>query len=217
MSKYCMQCGAQIDDDNAAVCPSCGANQDSAPTANGVDPVIVENPTDGSKKMFPVLIAAAAVVLVVFILILKALFGGSYKDPIDNFCKAMETGKGKYLYKSMPEFMIEDEYDDMKKSEIIDELDEVGEDLLDSLEDEYGDDIKVSYKIKSKEKIDKDDLKDMEDDIEDYYDAKVNVQKGYEVKLRLKIKGDDDDDSEKVTFNVYKIDGKWCMEADSLI
>lgn len=217
MSKFCMQCGAQIDDDNATVCPSCGASQDSAPDSGSVNPVMAEDSTSGSKKMFPVLIAAAAVALVILILIFKALFGGSYKDPIDNLCKAMETGKGKYLYKSMPEFMIEDEYDDMKKSEIIDELDKSGEDLLDDLEDEYGDDIKVSYKIKDKEKIDKDDLKDMEDDIEDYYDAKVKVQKGYEVTLRLKIKGDDDDDSEKMTFNVYKIDGKWCMETNRLI
>ena len=83
------------------------------------------------------------------------------------------------------------------------------------LEDEYGDDIKVSYKIKDKEKIDKDDLEDLEDDIKDTYDEKVKVSKGYELKIEMKIKGDDDKEKDTTKIKVYKIDGDWCL-MDSL-
>ncbi len=204
MSKFCMQCGAQMDD-NAEICSSCGAAQTNAPDGAAV------SAGETKKSSMAPLIAAAAVVVVILLLILKALFGGSYKEPIDNMCKAMETGKGKYLYKCMPEFLFEEQFEDMKKSEIIDELDEEAEDALDSMEDKYGDDVKVSYKIKDKEKIDKDDLEDLEETLEDVYDSKIKIRKGYEVEVKLKIKGDDDSDSETATVKVYKINGDWCF------
>lgn len=203
MSKFCMQCGAQIDD-NAEVCSSCGAAQTNTPDGETLS-------AENSKKSMAPLIAAAAVVVVILLLIMKALFGGSYKEPIDNMCKAMETGKGKYLYKCMPEFVLDDQYEDMKKSEIIDELDDEAEDMLDDLEDELGDDVKISYKIKDKEKIDKDDLEDMEEMLEDAYDGKIKVKKGYEVDVKITAKGDDDKDSQTMTLNVYKINGDWCI------
>ncbi len=204
MSKFCMQCGAQIDD-NAEICSSCGAAQTS--TSAG-DAVAVNG---DSKKSKAIVIAVAAVVVVIVLLLLKALLGGGYKSPIDNVLKGMETGKGKYIYKAVPEFILEEEYDDMKKSEIIDELDDYVGDYLDNLEDRYGDDIKISYKIKSKEKIDKDDLEDLEDDLNDEYDGKIKVSKGYEIKARVTIKGDDDEDSNTNKFKVYKINGDWCV------
>ena len=77
------------------------------------------------------------------------------------------------------------------------------------LEEEYGDDIKISYKIKDKDKIDKDDLEELEDSIKDKYDEKVRVSKGYELKVKMKIKGDDDKDEDTTTIKVYKIEGDW--------
>ncbi|MCI7805359.1 MAG: zinc ribbon domain-containing protein [Oscillospiraceae bacterium] len=203
MSKFCMQCGTEIDD-NAEICSSCGAAQTSTPDGTAES-------TNESKKSNAPLIAAAAVIIVILLLIMKALFGGSYKEPIDNMCKAIETGKGKYLYKCMPEFVLDEQYEDMKKSEIIDELDDEAEDMLEDMEDELGDDIKVSYKIKDKEKIDKDDLEDLEEMLEDAYDGKIKVRKGYEVDVKIKAKGDDDSDSQTMTLNVYKINGDWCI------
>lgn len=199
MSKFCMQCGAQIDD-NAEICTSCGANQNAAPA----DGAAVKE-----KKSKPVLIAAVAVIIVVILLLLKALFGGSYKEPLNNMCKFMETGKGKYVYRMVPDFVIDNQLGKKKKKELIEKLDDLGENITDSLEDEYGDDIKISYQIKDKDKIDKDDLEDVEEDLEDDYDEKVNVKKGYKLKVKLKVKGDDKSDTETETLNVYKIKGKW--------
>ena len=59
-----------------------------------------------------------------------------------------KTAKGKYLYKAMPEFLIEYQYEDEKKSDIYDDLDESMELITGMLEEEYGDDIKISYKTK---------------------------------------------------------------------
>ena len=89
MSKFCMQCGAQIDD-NAEICSSCGAAQ----TANSVGG---NGEVTGNKKSIVPVIAVAAVIVVIVLLVCKLIFGGGYKDPIDNMFKGMETGKGKYF------------------------------------------------------------------------------------------------------------------------
>ena len=65
MSKFCMQCGAQIDD-NAEVCSSCGAAQTSTPDGETLS-------AENSKKSMAPLIAAAAVVVVILLLIMKAV------------------------------------------------------------------------------------------------------------------------------------------------
>ena len=83
------------------------------------------------------------------------------------------------------------------------------EDLRDELEDEYGENIKISYKIRSKKELKKSDLNDMEDYVEAVFDEEVKIKKGYELKLKMKIKGKDDKDEEKGEISVYKIDGKW--------
>ncbi|MGN1481043.1 zinc ribbon domain-containing protein [Porcipelethomonas sp.] len=203
MSKFCMQCGKEIEDD-ANICVYCGASQDGSGSSVGAD-------VKKKSNVWVPLVAAAAVVLLVLIIIFNLIFGAGYKKPIDNMMKSIETGKGKYLYKSMPEFLVEYRYDDDKKDEIYDALDESMEYVVEMLEDEYGDDIKVSYKIKDKEKIKKKDLEKLEENIEDTYDEKVKVSKGYEVKIKIKIKGDDDKDEDTTTINVYKIDGDWCL------
>ena len=175
MSKFCMQCGKEIED-SADICTFCGAAQGGGVTSGGTDTV------KNTNKAVAVIIAAASVILVILIVLVNLLFGGGgYKKPVDNMVKAMETGKGKYLYKAMPEFLIEYQYEDEKKSDIYDDLDESMELITGMLEEEYGDDIKISYKIKDKDKIDKDDLEDLEDSIKDKYDEKVRVSKGYEL------------------------------------
>lgn len=208
MSKFCMQCGAQIDD-NAEICSSCGAPQTvQSPQTSETAAVAEKN----SKKSKVPAIAITAVVIVILLLILKALFGGSYKEPIKNMCKALETGKGKYIYKCMPKSLMDEEFEDMKKSEIIDEFDEMAEGVQELLENQYGDDLKISFKIKDKEKIDKDDIEDLEDDLD------IKISKGYEVKVKLNIKGDDDKDTTTTNIEVYKVKGDWCvLDTSSLL
>ena len=57
--------------------------------------------------------------------------------------------------------------------------------------------------------LDRDDLDDAEDLIDDSYDKEVKVSKGYKLKIEMKIKGKKDSEKTKFEVNVYKIDGQW--------
>ncbi len=207
MSKFCMECGKPMED-NEEICPSCGSAQSNSAVGNSADGTAVAKKS--SKKA--VLGVVAAVVIVILLLIFKALFGGSYKEPIDNMFKAMETGKGKYLYKAMPTVIFDsEEFEDMKKSEIIEQFDDLLEYVTDGLEEAVGDDVKVSVKYLDKEKIDKDEVKEIEEEYEDESDLKLKVSKGLEVEVEVTIKGDDDKKTEEMKLEVYKVNGDWCI------
>jgi len=131
-----------------------------------------------------------------------------YNQSLRSFC--LDT-YGQCGTDGLSEFLLEEQFEDKKKSEIIDDLDELAEGILDNLEDEYGDDIKISVKYKDKNKIDKDDLEDLEEMYEDNYDSKVKISKGYEVEIKATIKGDDEKETDTTTLSVYKINGDWCI------
>ena len=83
---------------------------------------------------------------------------------------------------------------------------------MENLEDTYGDHVKISFKVLDKTKIEKDDLKDVRDDIEDDYDLdNVKVTDGYEVCVKVTIKGSDEKRTFYRTYDVYKVNGKWSI------
>lgn len=199
MSKFCENCGAEMADDEV-VCKYCAPQEE----------VKVEEPTNttaegaktADKKPMDVkniaIIGGIAAAVIIILILLFSLLGGGYEKPIKNYFKGMEKSNAEMYMKAFPEFMDYD-YDD-------DDM----EDMMDYLEDEYGEKIKISYKIKDKEKIKKDDLEDIQKYIEEIYDEEVKVKAGYEVKVKATIKGKDGDESNTEEMYVYKIDGKWC-------
>ncbi len=227
MSKFCMQCGAQIDD-SAVSCPSCGTPQNPAFDKSTVQGVNV-NPEAGAaaastpvididkiKNMLPEkkkkaeLIAVIAVIAVVILVILRLLLSaGAYKEPFSKFEDAVNSGKGKYIYRAMPEYISDSVFDDFKKSEIIDEFEDTLSDVREICERKYGDDFEYSIEIKDKEPIKKSLLQKFEKEILLSYGEKVDVTKGYEVTVREKYKGEEGKENETSTYDVYKIDGEW--------
>jgi hypothetical protein len=165
---------------------------------------------------------AAVVVVIILIIVLCASLGGSgYKKPIDNFVKAISKTDGKAMKNALPDVVneyYEDYYVDDDDYDSVEEYyeDAVLEYTLDYLEDEYGDRVKISYKVLKKKELKNSDLRDVEDDINDTYDADVEVTKGYKVKVKLTVKGSDDDDTDTEWLYVYKIDGNWCFASDSM-
>lgn len=145
------------------------------------EPAMADENKGNASKYIPVAFGVA--VLLVVILAAKALFGGSYKDPIKSLCKSLnkqETNLDKYADVVLPKFAM-DAYKDamkvLKKSDdgddAMDEIEESLEGIYDGFEDEYGDHWKVSYEISKKTKLDKDELEDIQDaysDLRDYLD-----------------------------------------------
>ena len=113
--------------------------------------------------------------------------------------KGMQKADLKSYLKAYPEFMGMDKYIDQ------DDMD----DMLKSLEKEYGKNIKISYKIIDTEKIKKDDLEKVKEKVSKYYDKDVKISEGYKVTVKSTIKGKDDSETDTDDMKVYKIDGKW--------
>ena len=194
-------------EDNQTVCPNCGNGASSEPTATVEETTTqttYESTTTSTKSANAkkyVLIAGVVAVVAIIIAIISSIFGSGWKKPIKNYFKGMEKADSKTYLSAFPEFYadkMEDYYDDDGMA-----------DMRDSLEEEYGSNIKISYKITDKEKIKKDDLQKVQKYIKKYYEADVKVSAGYKVKVKATVKGKDDKDTNTRTMYVYKIDGKW--------
>lgn len=205
MSKFCKQCGNQMAD-NEVVCASCGASQEPIPQDVINSAAAEEGKTKSGNGKFIAIIVA---IVVIILIVLKLIFGtAAYEKPLKNFFDGIEDKDGGKIEEAFPEF-----YGD-KMTKLYD-FDDLADTLYNHLEDEYGKNIKISYKVKDKEKIDKDDLEDIEEEIKDTYDEKVKVSKGYELELEIKVKGKKDKDKNKSEIEVYKIDGDWYLMSTS--
>ena len=82
--------------------------------------------------------------------------------------------------------------------------------IMDSLEDEYGKNVKVSYKVTDKDELSDKKLKNIQEGLKDNYDIpKKSVTKGYKVDVDMTIKGKDDEDTNETTLYIVKIKGDW--------
>ena len=126
-----------------------------------------------------------------------------YEVPIEAYFKTMETGSAKEAKKCFCEAEI-------KKNE--DYYDKLADNLNEMAEDEFGENVRITYKIKDKDKLDDDDLENYSDRLQSRCDDDdLEVTEGYKIKVKAKIKGDDDEEEETETFYVGKVDGKWVV------
>lgn len=218
---FCKYCGKEIPEGATCSCAEAQAeannnqqalNNDDAPVnpMPTSDMYTDENTADPKQAARTNLILAggAAVILLVLILIISLIAGGGYKKPINNFVKGINKADSERIVKSMfTEDMLEDS--DVDFDDIYDEMDDALDDSLDELEDEFGDDIKVKFSIDKKKEIKDKKLKDYEDFYDDYFDANVDIKKGYKITGTLSIEGDEDDDeTDDVEIIVLKIKGE---------
>ncbi len=137
-----------------------------------------EAPEAKQEPKFPVklvaILAGAAVTLIALIVILASIFTNTYKTPLNLMAdRANEKKASKILdaeidtlnglcekeYKALMKLMQKsDDYDE-------EEIEEGYEEDIDAMKDEYGKNYKYSYKIEDKDKIDKDELKELRSEI----------------------------------------------------
>ena len=195
---FCPNCGTN-NVDGAVTCANCNT---PLPTVGGGNNSVVKN--DNLVK-----IIGAAVVAFIFILIIAFACKSSPKDPIKNYVKVMNTGEAKHMKKVLPKAM----YAEMKDE--LDSIEDQIEEEKESMEEECGKG-KFKYKVINKEKIDKDDIEDMESMLEMTYGfqgikKKPRVTGGYEMKVELTYDGKEKDETETETLEVYKVNGQWCL------
>lgn len=205
MSKFCENCGAEINDD-VTVCPNCNTpvNGAGAQAQTVVEETVKTETTSAKKtdvKKMGIIGGAIAAVVVVIVALIVSLVSGRYKSPIKKYFKGLNKCDADTYAAAYPDFLeysksIKDSYlTDQKKDD----------------EKTYGDNVKYSYKILKKTKIEKKDLEKVKDAIKDKYKESVKVSKGFKVKVKRTVKGKKDFDYGTSELFVYKIDGKWYM------
>lgn len=227
MSKVCKNCGSVFEDD-ANFCTQCGSNElalNEAPQQEAPTQETPENnyyaPAPEAKKFDfagllknKTLIGVVAGVLVVVILasiFIPMLFKG-YKKAIDNYLDVMAKGNVKKIEKIAPKEYweyLEDE-EDLDIDELIEELEEDWEDQEEEIEEQYGKRVKISYKVTKKKEVTKKVLKGIAEAIEEKYDIdSKKVTKVYDIKVKVTIKGSEDEDTDSSKLSVAKIGGSW--------
>lgn len=226
MSKFCRQCGAQLEDD-AVKCEACGMEikpaeetvqqpvSQAETAAPGAENIGNANQNKSILKKLStknIAIIAAAAVVVIIVLIVALTAGGGYKGAINNYIDVMIKGKVDKIEKLAPKEYweyYEDEYD-MDIDDVEKEAEDMVDLIKDMLEDEYGDNVKVSYKITKEDKLTEKEISEIKEGVNDKYGiARKNVTEGYEVDLDMTVKGDDDEMTNETTVYVVKISGGW--------
>ena len=218
--KYCTNCGAQMNDTDV-VCQNCGTNnapQQTTKKSGNLKDIIAKVPV--KTQRIAILAAAAVVAVLVFVLLVSALFSGGPEKAIDTYFDATVKGKYNKIEKLAPKDYweyVEDEYD-FDVDELIDNLkdNEVLEERLEELEDEYGKRIKTSIKYLDKIEADDDELDSIKDSLKERYDiSKKSVKKAYTIAYKATIKGSEEKESNFGTMTVVKVGSRWYVCSSS--
>ncbi len=186
MSKFCSSCGSSVPDETT-FCPNCGAPVNApAPAATAPASAPVATAPANPAKLGKNTLMAIGAVAVVIILLI--------------FLFANVLGGG---YKKC----IKEYYKGAQAQTNCYYSSEIAK---------YGKNIKYKVKFQDKEKLDKDDIKDLEKGLKSSKGKTVNIKNAYEVECNIKIKGSKDDDDQDMIITVGKIDGKWYILSTKL-
>ena len=217
---YCSNCGTELTE-GSAFCSNCGAKNESQAvqeTGNGpVAPVRIPGQDAGyhagkklSNKTIGIIAVAVVGVLVLFLLVkFVSLFTApAYEKPVMNYFNALEEEEFDKVLDAFPDYIAdytEDAYNNLMGMDYEDSI----KTRVESKEDYFGNDLKWSYKVTDKEKLDKDDIEDIVNNIEDTYDEEADIETAYELELDVTLEGSDEEDTEEITMTVIKADSKW--------
>lgn len=211
MSKFCGNCGAQLED-SANVCGYCGTVIEQAAITGKTDSLSgVVSETDAKKiaktKKYVKLgvIAAAVIAIIVIGINIISSFTG-YKGAIRAFVKAFEECDVNTMaeYSSVLHYGgDEDDYE-----ELIEELEDRTNYILDDYEEELGHDLKFDYEICDVYDISNRKREDLLEKL-DYYEIYVDIDEIKSVELLLTIEGSRRSTTEEFDIVLLKEDGDW--------
>ena len=208
---YCKNCGERINDD-MVFCPKCGVS-----CMNESLHVV----TQSKKNKIIGLATICIIVGIILIIVLKitGIIGGNYEKVIKKCVKSIEKEDGKLLCSLYApdyiDYMVgEGTFYSNIDSYIMDlteECEEKHEYLSSGIEKHPN----ITYTIIEKKKLSNDELAELNDRLEEYYDFKRNsVRTAYHVTFRVFIPGG----NHSYTYEQYmlKIGGRWYMNRGDL-
>ncbi len=205
--QYCNNCGNELNGEK--FCIKCGAPAPADIEVTGGEPV-----TGDSKKGIIGMAVAAVAVIAIIIGVFASCSGGGYKGVVKKYVKAVMQADGEKLIELYPEYYVEDRLDgwfDSKKN-WAKSLDSSLESRLEEWEDDDFDIKHYSYELRKDEKLDKDDIEDIEDAIDDYYDEEVKVKDARKIKIRIEAKQDGKKKKlDDYTITLIKTGGSWSI------
>ena len=141
----------------------------------------------------------------------KAEDDSDYEDAVELFVDVFYKGKTDKIKKVFPKAMIEYAAEDegVTEQDIYDMFIEQADSVVEAAEARFGEDYKVTYKITDSEKVGKSDLKDIKEFLSENGVDEDDVTEAYAITIELKIKGEDDENSNEIKTNAIKIDGNW--------
>ena len=214
MSKFCGNCGMQVDD-NAQVCGYCGNPFSSAGKKGGavpgLDKIKGSLNDDKVKKLLPIIGGAVAGVIVLVVALVLILGNTGKKGLVKDFAKDLKAENLEALVSEASDlYGNEDDKEDVVEEQM-DDLIDLMDDKADGLKS-----IKVDkFKAKkiSENKVNK--LKDVVDDDKDCDIDSDSIKEVYEIDVSFKIKGEKTktfklkDYSDNAHFYAIKESGKW--------
>ena len=200
MSKFCNNCGSEMEDD-VVFCPNCGA-QDA--------PAYEEAPA--AKKEVPVkkLIILGSIAAVIVALIVWVFLAAGPKRAVERFEKVV-NGKGKIadIYPDKYLAYVKDATN-KSKNDWLDDKKDGYEDDLEGYKDDYGSNVKINYTVVEKKNLSKDDYENLKEYLEESYKIKENTVKGaVRMAVRVDYKGRDGNTFEYEEVMAVNINGKW--------
>lgn len=215
MSKFCGNCGAELDD-NAKVCGYCGVTLSSDPVRaakSSVPGIVTEMDQQKAEKMKQYIKMGAAAVAAVLVLVIGISVISSstgYKGALKKAVKYFSKGDSTKLYSYASEYY-ENYYEDgWFYDDFEDFIDHFVDVSIEEVEDRVGRDPKVKYKITDSYKLEKrkSKLEDITDLLDDY-DVDYDVKSIRMVEVEFTIKGSKKSITESLDLVMLKENGKW--------
>lgn len=125
----------------------------------------------------------------------------AYEEPVKNLVEGLSEANAEKFAKAFPPYLA----DQMKEIFTADYLQK----SLEEAKEQYGENVSMTYTVTSKEEISEDDIKTKEEDIKSSFEKEVDITKGYKLNIEITTKGDDAEDKDTSSFDVYEMDGNW--------
>jgi hypothetical protein len=172
----------------------------------------------GKLVLILVIAIVAIVAVILILLFTTGILGGgrssgsAYEKPVQKLMNAIEDQDAQLVVDVLPDEIVD------LQLEYYEDEEELADDLASYIFSDFEgyDSIKVSYKVTDREQLDDDEIDDLIDDYSYNLDVDLDITDAYDLDLDVDFKADGEKESESLSLTVIKIDGSWYLDLFSL-